>query len=211
MHMIDELKNELELIFSGLAKYEKDKSLPQDFFKKLLYEDDWSFVIKIHTLIEAAVSESLAAVINPKLLVVFQQLSLGDTRTGKLKFAEAFGLLNENQLKFIKLLSNIRNKLAHDIKNIDFNFSDYIANLDTNQSNNFSKVLTSLFVDENKTFYSQEVKKETKLIIWLNSVSIINSTAFSMVEAKFEKLQNKSLFMEMRLRDIEEATPSEIN
>jgi len=145
---MNELKDELKFIFSLLTKYEKEKSLPKDFFRKLLDEDDWTFIIKIHTLIEAAVTESLAAVINPKLLVVLQQLSLGDARTGKLKFAEALGLLNENQLKFIKLLSKIRNKLAHDIKNIDFKFSDYIANLDTNQSNNFSMVLTSLFVDE---------------------------------------------------------------
>ena len=96
------------------------------FFQGLLNEkNDWSFIIKIHALVEAAVSHYLSMRIgSDKLENVFQRLPLSTAHGGKIDFLKALGLLKEHR-GFIVLLSKIRNDYVHIVSNVDLRFEDY--------------------------------------------------------------------------------------
>lgn len=47
-------------IFTDIADFEKRLNLPLGLYEKLLKEDDWSFVIKLSALFEAACTHILS-------------------------------------------------------------------------------------------------------------------------------------------------------
>ena len=60
-----------------VGQFEKELNLPNGFFLNLLIkEDDWSFIIKLHALVEAAVSHLLASICGDRLLDIFTRLEL---------------------------------------------------------------------------------------------------------------------------------------
>src|SRR5882672_547760 len=121
-----------------VTEFEKELGLSNGFFVNLLLkEDDWSFVIKLHALVEAAVAHTLAATCGEKLLDVFSRLELGSSTIGKLAFAKALDLLDEGERKFIRRLSEIRNSFAHDVRQAGRTLADYVSKLDKNQLKSF--------------------------------------------------------------------------
>src|SRR5438876_8460305 len=106
-----------------VGAFEKEIGLPGGFFLRLLVkEDDWSFVIKLHALIEAAVSHLLATICGDKLLTVFARLG---TRS-KLGFAKALGALDKDERIFIGKLADIRNSFAHDVRQAGATLAAYV-------------------------------------------------------------------------------------
>ena len=100
----------------------------------LMKQDDWSFVIKSHALIEAAVSQAISDNIGDDRLKNFiERLPLSDTQIGKIIVVKELSLLNKRQRKFIRWFSELRNKLAHRIENINLDLNDYLKNLDSGQ------------------------------------------------------------------------------
>lgn len=95
-----------------------------EFQCKLLNDDDdWSFVIKIHAILESVLSSLLVQYFNePKLEEVFANLEMGNVKSGKIKIIEKLGIINMDQIDFIRKLGALRNSLIHNIKNIDFSF-----------------------------------------------------------------------------------------
>jgi hypothetical protein len=91
-------------------------------------EDDWSFVIKSHAFLEAALTHLLADHLGKAdLLPVFAYLETSNVRTGKLAFVKAFDLLDKGARRFIHTLSELRNDLVHEVGNVNFSFSSYVA------------------------------------------------------------------------------------
>jgi len=129
----------MEPNFIALIKdFEKDFGIPEGYFSSFLKDDDWSFIIKIHALLEAVASQLLAnATGDIRLQKVFDRLELSNKDTGKMAFLKALELLTKKQKAYIILISNIRNDVVHDIKNMNFNFMNYIANMDDNQKASF--------------------------------------------------------------------------
>ncbi len=118
----------------SLHAFEKELGLAAGFFQALLREDDWSFVIKLHAVIEAATSHLLAETLGrTDLLGVLSHLELGDQKTGKVAFGRALSCLSHDDRRFITTLSKIRNTLVHDIRNAAFSLPEYVARLDRNQ------------------------------------------------------------------------------
>lgn len=117
---------------------EKALGLPNGFFHKLIEEDDWSFVIKLHALIEAAVTHALVHKTGVEgLLNVFSMVELSKPKTGKLAFAKALGILDRDERRFIRNLSELRNDLVHKITNVAFKFEEYVVGLDAKQRKAF--------------------------------------------------------------------------
>lgn len=121
-----------------LVDLEKGLSLPSGFLKALLSQDDWSFIIKAHALVESALTYMLASTLDPRLSDIFARINVGG-RSGKLAFLEALDLLDEGQRGFIRKLSELRNSVAHDVKNANFTFEIHIANLTAEQKSQFTK------------------------------------------------------------------------
>jgi hypothetical protein len=116
--------------FSFFKDLEAELGVTPAFFNGLLEEDDWSFVIKLHSLIEAAATHLLVEVLDkPEAQDVISFLELSNSRTGKIAFLNSMGLLDSNSKRFIKTLSEVRNKLIHDVSNVNLSLKQFVANL----------------------------------------------------------------------------------
>jgi hypothetical protein len=106
--------------------------LPTGFFNRFLQEgDDWTFIIKTHALIESGTTRFLEAVVAPTVPPEFLQSLPLDGRHSKLRLLELLGRLEPDHVKFIKALSRVRNLLVHDVTQVGFVLTDYLASLST--------------------------------------------------------------------------------
>lgn len=113
---------------SVIRTLEDELTLPPGFIAALYQEDDWSFVIKSHALVEALLTYLLSAHLeNNNVGSIFAFLDTSNPRTGKLAFAKAFGLLDEDARRFIRGLSELRNKLVHNVANVRFTFAEHVS------------------------------------------------------------------------------------
>lgn len=110
----------------SLNQLEKELGLKKDFIVNLLKEDDWSYIIKLHALIEAAVTQLLIQILEkPELEKRFARLELSNLTIGKLAFLKDLNLLDDYYVKFIIQLSEIRNNFVHDVKRVECSLKEY--------------------------------------------------------------------------------------
>ena len=160
-------------------EFEERLGLPQGFYAHFLKEDDWSFVIKISALVEAACTHILSYKFrHPELEDNFSYLEQGNRKVGRVALLKKAGALYEDQAKILYSLAELRNSLAHNIKNTNFNFNEYVKKLDKNQKNKFvnefgngvkDEILIGDVVVQRVTF----VLENPKLAIWLTCHEII--------------------------------------
>lgn len=104
--------------------------LPNDFLDRIIGgEDDWSFVVKGHALLEAAFNEFLVQALGrPSLSECIGRMQLGG-RTGKLEMAKAIGGLPPEMVKFAEKFKDIRNRVVHHVTDTSFSFKEYFNGL----------------------------------------------------------------------------------
>jgi hypothetical protein len=112
--------------YDHIASLEKRLGLTPGFLSSLQEEDDWSFVIKCHAFVEAALSEYLSVAVNARLGDIFASMQMGG-RNGKLQFARALELLTPESARFVTALSQIRNTFAHDVRSTGLSLGDYLG------------------------------------------------------------------------------------
>jgi len=159
-----------------IPKFEKDLGLRSGFLTNLRNEDDWSFIIKAHALIEAAVSTMLTRALDQKLKSVIEHIGLGNTKTGKLAFVKALQLLDNKHINYIKKLSELRNKVVHDVRKVDFSFFKYVKSLDESQK---SALFNSVFFSHSKNAnkrWSQNAIKDLKFNMWMSTIIVVGAT-----------------------------------
>ncbi len=170
-------------IYDGIEKTLTELSVPITFFTDMLEkDDDWSFVIKIHALIESSITHLLiSALEQPVLKDVFSKTDISNVSTGRLAFVKALGLLPKKYITFIHQLSSLRNELVHDVRNINFHFEEYFDALEKKDHKKLNAVLSSLgstvkdvvpYLDKNKST-NQYVRENPRKAIGQASVSII--------------------------------------
>lgn len=131
-----------------IAKLENEMGLADGFFVSLAQEDDWSFVVKCHALMESACSYLLTAYFdNPSYADIFSRMEMSDKKTGKLAFLRASGMIVPEEANFIIALSELRNRLVHNIHRAPFRFSDHVSSLDKNQLSSFAKSFGYAYMD----------------------------------------------------------------
>lgn len=119
---------------------EEKVGLQSGFLVKLYEEDDWSFVIKLHALMEAACTHLIMAHLEkPELVDVIGRLELSGKTIGKTVILRKLHLLGEYDRRFISSLSELRNKLVHDIRFSNFTLLKYIQSLDPKSIKNFTE------------------------------------------------------------------------
>lgn len=106
-------------IFRDLASLEHRLGIPKGFYARQLKEDDWSFVIKLNALFEAACAHALVTRLGaPELIDQFARLEVADRDRGKVKFLSTLGSISDEQAAFLRRLAELRNALAvvsHDV------------------------------------------------------------------------------------------------
>lgn len=104
--------------------------LPNDFLSRLANDDDWAFVIKLHALIEAAMTHALVVSVGKdETRELFAYLELCNNKTGKLAFSKVFLELESEDRRFIRSFSELRNSLVHDVRKVAFQLQVYFASL----------------------------------------------------------------------------------
>jgi len=168
-----------EELLKAIAELENDTGVKEGFFAGLLVEDDWSFIIKIHALYEAAVSNLITNKIGQvKLEGFISRLELSDKSKGKLKLAKDLNLLDDQERKFIYSLSEIRNSFVHNVKNTQVDLEKYLDNLDENKRQNYIDTFGYTYPENitiaGKTINSKIFTRENpRIAIWHNSIHVL--------------------------------------
>ena len=105
----------------------KRLGLPSNFVFDLLDDDDWSFIIKSHALMEAAAVEAIKHRLSDHTIDKFlKRLQMGKC----LDFAQELQAIDDQLLKKIRLISKIRNDIIHDVTKYAFSLTEYLSNTD---------------------------------------------------------------------------------
>lgn len=102
---------------------EESLGLPKAFLFQISREDDWSFVLKANAVIEGALEQAVQKACfsvkagwrardEVKFETFVRNLSLVG-RTSKVALAQAYGVLVEEDAKFVTTLAEVRNRYAH--------------------------------------------------------------------------------------------------
>ncbi|MCG7585650.1 hypothetical protein [Photobacterium sp. OFAV2-7] len=162
-----------------INKLEHQLSLPVGFFEALLTEDDWSFVIKLHALIEGAISHLLITHIDePNLATTIAHLELSNTRTGKMAFVKSMTLLEKDSRRFITSLSELRNQLVHNISNISFSFKGLLSNYTEKEKDAFIKRFAIVQPPLNDKLRREMILHDPKKTIWFSAMTILLSVHY---------------------------------
>ena len=118
--------NSLKNTRQEITELELVLGIPEGLFYRLRDEDDWSFIIKVQALLELALAYLIQSELGrPELAKFLEQLSLNG-KSSKLTIIKALGLLDQSHYSYLKLLADLRNKVAHNIKYVGFNLSEYL-------------------------------------------------------------------------------------
>lgn len=188
---MDDAANDISTVKQGvddIQAIEKTFSLPPGFFDSLLKEDDWSVVIKCHSLLESAVSRLLTLYFGKHALnSIFTRLEMSNTATGKIAFISALGLLGKPQQNFIRKLSDLRNNYAHDITYASTPLTELLQKLDANQRksivNSLNIRLLSITSGNKEVKGAEMVMKYPKNVIWSSTLICLSDVWLESVAA----------------------------
>lgn len=184
-------------VSKAILELEAKVGVPKNFFRTLNDADDWSFVIKLHALFEAACAHLLLFHFKePDLSEVFARLELSNKTTGKIAFLGKIGVLGKENRRLISTLSELRNSLVHDVRNAEFSLATLATTLEPNEVKNlavsFSPFETHIrqfpCEEKMKLGYDAELqaqamieavtkrfKADPKYHIWIGACSVLTS------------------------------------
>jgi len=158
-----------------------------NFMKTLLQADDWSMIIKSHALIETLVTELIISQIDEeKLKSLIERLPLSDEQVGKLKITKDYNLLTQEQRKFIKRFSELRNMIVHKFENINFNLDEYSKSLEKNQKKSWLNIITWYANDDikNKEDWKKISDDNPSVGVWFSVVQLVSEITLKSEELK---------------------------
>jgi hypothetical protein len=111
-----------------VGELERALEIREGFLAELERDDDWSYIVKLHTFMEAAVSHLLVkAFEDARLDKTLRSLPLGSLRSGKLAFLRALDLLGDSDMRFVRFVSELRDVLVGRIQSVSFSISSHFA------------------------------------------------------------------------------------
>lgn len=165
----------MDEISKEVADLESHLGLPSGFYNALLAEDDWSFVIKLSALFEAACGQALAAKLqHPEIeneLSHFEQ-------SKKISLITKLSIITKEQSKFLTKLSELRNKLVHNISEVAFDFESLTSGFDKSAKRSFADVYghgihENFTVDDVAFNRTDFTVANPKLVIWITAQEIL--------------------------------------
>ena len=157
-----------------ISDYENKVGVPEGFFYDLQNENDWSFIIKLHALIESACTQLLTFHFNDdELKDIFSRLELSNKTTGKVAFLKKCNLLGEEYRRYICSLSELRNQLVHNIDNCNYSLTDMINKFSESELKTFAinfspyetlmRSVKPIFQKEDMQDYHKEIKEQSEI------------------------------------------------
>lgn len=182
-------------IFKIVSEFELRLSISNGFYTKLLTEDDWSFIIKLSALFEAACTHTLVAKLRtPELEESLSYLEQANSKYGKIKLLKNLGSIYPDQANFLEKLASLRNRFAHDISNVSLTFAQLVAQMDSNQKKTFvvwagHGIVEKATIGEEVVSRYDFVLSNPKVAIWLTAAEIL---AYMYLEVEFADYVKKS-------------------
>jgi hypothetical protein len=177
-------------ITDAMQGFEAALSVPAGFMLRLRDEDDWSFVVKSHALLEAALTHLLVYELGrPEARAFLARLDTSDSQTGKVALAKQLGVLHDDEMRLIGALSGLRNRVVHNLGDTAFTFEIHVSTLDSNQlsafADSFSFYLRLVYgsserrsPQEVRTKSIPEARHNPKLLIWRSVVAMLWQFSF---------------------------------
>jgi len=184
--------------FAVAYRFEEELGLPSGFLKALGKEDDWSFVIKMHALFEAALTHVIVHRLGHDALDgPLTRMAM----SGKIEFAAALDIINSLTKQYITVLSQFRNKCAHNVREAaTFNLRQAVEAMDKNQKANFVKAILGPAGADSKEEedHKQVVLRYPKLFLWHAGIAIL--ARLSLTKQK-DTVERELVEQEKRLLD----------
>jgi len=155
--------------------------LPRDFLDQLLKESDWSLVIKMHAVFEAVLASLITKrLANPQVGDVVSNLDFNNTKAGKVALARALGLVESPEVAFLRGLSELRNKLVHNIENVTFSFKTHVASLSAAELKKFRTEFGFAIrrLENGDAEYDKYLRTHPRLIVYLAAYDCLLNLQF---------------------------------
>jgi len=181
----------------AILELERMIGVKSGFFANLLQEDDWTFVIKLQALFEAACTHLLLYHFKePKLAEAITRIEFSGRPVGKVAMLENLELLGVRGRRLLSTLAELRNSLVHDVRNAEFSLQDYVGSLKSDALQRFavafspSETLTRKAMQHPKLAKSldprlieqstiesvvERARQDPKLHIWLGAYGTLST------------------------------------
>lgn len=159
-----------------IRRFEVDLGVPSGFFEKLLHEDDWSFLIKLHAVVEAASTNVLVEALNkPELRDQLARAPLSDSEYGKLPMLKSLGILDAPYRGFVRKLSELRNRAVHNVEHTSMNLKAMVIESPKEKR---AALADSLGVGVRSTEARHELLEDNpRGLIWISALCLISMIA----------------------------------
>jgi hypothetical protein len=155
--------------------------LPTDFLDQLMQESDWSLIIKLHAVFEAVLGSLIVRSLGSKEIEgQVAYLDFNNTKSGKVAFARALGLLERLDVAFLRGLSELRNGLVHDVRNVAFSLKGYVSGMSETDRKKFRSEFghTMFTLEGGKGLYEEALVKNPKMIVYVAAYSCLLQIQF---------------------------------
>ena len=129
-------QNHMKEPYAAAEKLTMELGLPPGFIIELFRENDWSFVIKVHALIEGAIKHALSSYFQDYGIDKFID-SLSHRR--RIDLAKESRAVQREFIPGLKYISRLRNKIVHDIRNVSYSLESDLTS--TSRLNQFEKAI----------------------------------------------------------------------
>ena len=165
--------------------------LSENFLDQLMNESDWSLVIKLHAVFEAVLGSLIVRSIGANAVEEqVAHLDFNNTKCGKVAFARSLGLLETPSVKFLRGLSEYRNRLVHDIRNVSFNLKASVAEMSALNLKKFRSEFgwAILQLDHGEKLYAEALAKQPTTILYVAAYSCLLEMQFQISGRKRQVL-----------------------
>ena len=116
---------------------------------------------------------------------IFRQLPLGERNYGKLKFARELELLSKDYCAFISRLSALRNRIAHNVEEVQFTFQAWLEQMDKGERSASLKRF-DCFVDseKDKQRWRPIWEQQPKEVFWAGTLMVLSAIAATSARAR---------------------------
>jgi len=209
MEMFDKVVKEIN-------KLEEIIGVPKGFYYDITKRsDDWSFIISLHSLFEAACSQLIVKAIGRKELEnIISKVDMAD----KVIYLKQLKLLEKGSRRFLRKLSEIRNFYVHNIKSISLNLKQYLQILDPNQLNSYVEAIRYGIREDFKVIFKEKeldrdafCKDLPNLAIFISGYSVLYEIAKILgLEIREKELEKQKIkLIDKIVKSLMESTSSE--
>jgi len=185
------------------TRVEADLGVERDFIFDLHKEPDWTFLVKLGAIVEAAVNQLiLAGVEDQRLHETIGRLRLRGPDS-KLALAKDLDLLTTPQRRFVECVAQLRNSAVHDLRSFSLTLSGLLAAMPEQEEKQFWRDLLGVVVQEpGAAVRAGRVSDLAKFMIWLALSSFLDRLYWRKAVLTAEKEQEEF----RRAHDAEMAT-----